>query len=95
MQDLRCGGLQIKFKYQGLFQSSSSVENVDNNIFNQNSKLQCWAVSEFKCQLKLAKSELLKDSDKWLSLGVNKMIFDVATWRKKYQTENLDVQDSH
>ena len=95
MQTLRYGGLNIKLVYQGLFQSSSSVENVKNHIFNQGPNLQCWAVSEFKCQLKLAKSELLKDSDNWLSLGVNKMIFDVATWRKKYQTENLDVQDSH
>ena len=39
-------------------------------------------------------SELLKVSDKWLSLGVNKRIFDVANLCNKYQNENLDVHDS-
>ena len=42
----------------------------------------------------MAKSELLKDSDKWLSLRVNKMIFNVLTLCKKYQNGNLDVQAS-
>ena len=43
---------------------------------------------------KFCKSELLKNSDKWLSLGVNKMTFYVATLYKKYQNISLDVQDS-
>jgi len=37
---------------------------------------------------------LLKNSDKWLSLGVNKRIFDGATLCKKYQNGKLDVQAS-
>jgi len=37
---------------------------------------------------------LLKNSDKWLSLGANKMIFHISTLCKKYQNGKLDVQAS-
>ena len=36
----------------------------------------------------------MKDSDQWLRLGVNKMIFDIANLYNKYQNGNLDVRDS-
>ena len=36
---------------------------------------------------------LSENSDKWLSLKVNKMTFYVATLDDKYQNGNLDVQD--
>ena len=36
----------------------------------------------------------MKDSDKWLSLGVNKMIFDIVNLCKKYENGYFDVQYS-